>query len=238
MIKHILIIFSIALTVLPARADEWKAFVGYGGVLDMRQYSNGYQIPISSGSQFELGIRSKNHEWYVAYHQSSSDWQQPSSFGKLTIINDSTDIYERYNNDVKSAAHRILLGYRFHPTRSGNYAPLVGIALNIGRNESARHNYYTKTEEFLGSPRYSNYRYVVLEEKNTVSSESSLLTPSFLVEFGISRHLIYGLDAVALAQLNFLVIINDDYFSDKHHYEADGYLMPSGVLQLRYTFGR
>jgi hypothetical protein len=254
MLKHILIIFSIALTALSARADEWKGFIGYSGLVEMPQkvewnsFPNGLRFesrPTSNGTQFEIGIRNQKHEWYIAYHQSRSpDWNQTLSDFSTYPRNDSVfSSYSGYHYR-KREEQRVLIGYRLHPRKFGAIEPLIGVALSMGStNELEKQSSYWRDWIQVPFPPYgvkdSTIRHDELISEDSYRSE---LFPGAEIELGVSRRIYGNAEIVFICQTHFLFehynSKRNEWFVFDMPWNDQVIIMPSLLLQLRYTFGR
>ena len=247
--KHLIIALPVVLCMATLGfGREWRPFVGISGLLDFQTETNTLIHPfrvrfnpiyVSPGTQFDLGIRSRNHEVYAAYHLSNSHENSYGS-GVTTPINDSTYKSEYWHNADSRAERRILFGYRYHPVSSEKamLAPIVGGALTVGRSgyrvrESHEEIEYTTHPSDSGVP-YDSW---VIWQYSAGITLSTPVNIGAMVEIGVSASVWNGMQILLLTQVHYF----EAHFIEREYWQFFGpnkfyMIVPSGMLQLRYVF--
>jgi hypothetical protein len=241
--KCIVTILLVVVISTAGRAGEWKAFVGYGGVMDIPTRVDYWKSPfgfettplyVCAGTQFELGIRKKNHEFYAGFHFSGSRWNESWS-GRQQQINDSTWRYTSYENKNAWHERRVLLGYRFHPQGSSFVSPIVGAGIGIGQTEKRYHDESYTAEFVLDTLTGGMHSWRNISSMVTETSNYPPLNVGVLIEAGVSLHIKGSADVIVLAQMHGYVERYPSWFGMT---DWEDILIPSFVVQARYTFGK
>lgn len=238
--KHLIPAIHVILCVAASGfAEDWQPFVAVSGVMDipsqevsyecfqLRFQTSTYMYP---GTEFEGGIRADKHEWYVAYHLAHSP-QLFNYYSNGSSYVDSANI--RYEQRVQSfrSEQRMLAGHRFWPMGTvARLSPFFGVGAELGFSNgraNAQNYRVVSLPDSTGTWYHYSHRELIRQYQSSDHDNAY----GGLAEFGLALSTWGSLETLMITQLHVYAI--------KHRFWSfsywDWYLMPSGVLQLRYV---
>jgi hypothetical protein len=242
--KRTFLCLALCVFATTAWAAPWRPVVALatqlGSMVDLnRSYlpekwqGEGFQ----TGATVAAGVRHGRHEVYLAYQLMQTPVVASSSHFFVAL--DQTHIVtgdERVAESVRERRTRI--GYRYWPhTERSRFAPMIGAGAGIVESTIRRHfSGSAREEEWTGNefvPRRVFYDY---DDGYSLNSHTGA---DLLLEGGVACRIGYGVEALALAQVQLYDVDYPlRYIMLSDHFDYGGYnLLPTVGLELRYTWG-
>ncbi len=207
--KHFTLIFCLIVFTTIANADEWRPYVGVGGMMgtiSATNYSVSHKLqwsPVNSctGPHYELGLYKGSREWYAAISTVHTPDHVTHTGGTYFRLNDSTYI-SQHGRDSESWIERWLeVGYRYHPrAKNAMVNPVIGGGIGFGITRW-RYNGYSSTVRNIVDSLGMLIEQEVISSYANQESFSSTLRYGGVLEVGASISLGHRIEALLLAQL-------------------------------------
>jgi hypothetical protein len=244
--KNTLVILCLLLSLTSVYAGEWRPYVGVAGLMDIPGKVLSLENPIRlrwdplyacPGTQFDLGVSIKNHEFYVAYHFSnSSDLSDQYDYS----YKHSDNILISVDQTTTKSWHekKYLLGYRLYPIHSKNQRLdlIIGTALEMILSKEKSSRTETRYQSTINPDLSPSSDIYWTEKYNLVLGGRA--EPGVMIESGFSIRAYSGINAVFLSQIHLYEMQKLNFESTTNWYWNGMLITPSFVFQLRYTLGK